>query len=107
MRHDQISSRRQCLKTAALDAFEWAQQNDGELFADLMLENSGNPPDAEDYATALQRHDSDFTDSPASAAGVPHRWAPVYDAEITRVYRKAIRRRVDEILTSFGGEVPT
>jgi hypothetical protein len=98
MRHDQISSRRQCLKTAAVDAFEWAQQSDGEVFNDLVQKNDGTPPDAEDYATALQRYDGDFTDSPASAAGVPPRWAPIYDAALTRVYRAAVRRRVAEIL---------
>lgn len=96
MRHDQISSRHRCLRTASVDAVEWARASSDEVFNDLCVD--GDAPGAQAYAEELQRYDSAFLTSPASAAGVPQRWAPLYDAALERTYRSAIRRRVAEIL---------
>jgi hypothetical protein len=96
--HRTISSRRQCLRTASIDAIAWAQTTYDEVFNDLCVD--GGAPDAGMHAEELRRYDSGFLTSPASAAGVPQRWAPIYDAAMERVYRKTILRRVEEILAA-------
>lgn len=98
-----ITSRSQCIRTANADALMWAQQSDAETYADLVRELGGKSPDAETYADALRPFDSGFgglSEAPSRSAGVPQRWAALYDSTIERAYRRAIRRRIAEVLAS-------
>lgn len=95
-----ITARRQCLKIAALDALTWADDSANETFNDLVRDHDG-APDGETYADALRGFDSGFgglTESPATSARVPARWAAIYNIEVERVYRREIRRRIARAL---------
>lgn len=95
-----ITARRQCLRIAALDAATWVEQNASETFNDLVRETDGNGPTDEEYAAALRRFDGGFgglSEAPSTSAGVPERWASVYDSEIERQYRRLLRRRIAEV----------
>jgi hypothetical protein len=96
-----ITARRQCLKIAAADAFVWAEQSASETYANLVLELDGATPSDEAYAAALRPFDASFgglSESPATSAGVPARWAALYDRVIERAYRREIRRRIAQAL---------
>lgn len=96
-----ITARRQCLRIAALDAATWVEQNASEAFNDLVRDLDGECPTGERYADALRPFDSGFgglSESPSTSAGVPLRWASVYDSEVERQYRRLMRRRIAEAL---------
>ena len=96
-----ITARRQCLRIANADAFEWAQDSAGETFSDLVRDLGGEAPDNETYADALRVFDSSFgelSEAPSTSAGVPARWAATYDAAIERAYRREIRRHIARVL---------
>lgn len=90
-----ISSRSQCLRIASSDAIQWADTNADEARAALVQELDGEDPSAEALADALRPYDSGFgglSERPSTAAGVPARWADLYDASLERAYRRAIRQ---------------
>lgn len=96
-----ITARRQCLRIARADAFAWAQDSAGETFNDLVRDLDGEAPAGEVYAAALRGFDSGFgglSEAPSTSAGVPARWAAIYDAALERAYRREIRRRIVQAL---------
>ena len=96
-----ITARRQCLKIAAADARTWADQNARETYSDLVRDLDGDLPSGETYAAALRPFDSGMgglSEAPSTSAGVPERWAAIYDAEIERCYRREIRRHIADAL---------
>jgi len=96
-----ITARRQCIRIASADAVAWAQDNAGETFSDLVRDLDGEAPAGEVYAAALRGFDSGFgglSEAPSTSAGVPARWAAIYDAAVERAYRREIRRRIVQAL---------
>jgi len=100
-----ITTRRQCLKTAAFDARVWAEQSASEAYSEARID--GEAPSGEALAAALRPYDSSMgslSEAPSTSAGVPVRWAAIYDREVERCYRREIRRRIDEALASDDDE---
>lgn len=55
---------------------------------------------ADELAAAYRAFDTGFgglSEAPSTSAGIPERWASVYDAEIERAYRREIRRAVARV----------
>jgi hypothetical protein len=96
-----ITARRQCLRIAAADAYTWAWDSVGETFNGLVRALDGESPTEDAYADALRGFDSGFgglSESPATSAGVPARWAAVYNCEVERIYRREIRCEIARVL---------
>lgn len=102
-----ISARRQCVRIARRIAFDWAWDHINEAFNNLARDLDGETVSPEDYYDAMNRLDvgfGGFSESPAASAGVPERWAAVYNFALDRAYRREIRH---ETLRALHEATPT